>query len=177
MWNGEAVFPPCYLTWGQTMVEVMTIKLTSFKRSNASTATLNAPDPAAGHGWPTPPSETPGHSQASLGQFLAGSLLFFLGPSMHSFICALPESVSPVLCTYILMALWWVNGDLLQEGLCHAQLSCTQNPCPHSSPLLTHTLRRHSHTILSQSLGSLGPGVHKVSLSPLSISGGYGVWF
>ena len=22
---GEAVFPPCYLTWGQTMVEVMKI--------------------------------------------------------------------------------------------------------------------------------------------------------
>ena len=37
------------------------------------------------------------------------------------------------------MALWWVNGDLLQEGLCHTQVYCTQSPCPCSSPLLTCT--------------------------------------
>ena len=37
-------------------------------------------------------------------------------------------------------------------------------------------LERHPNAVLSQSLwGSLGPGVHKVCLSPLSISGGYGV--
>ena len=32
-----------------------------------------------------------------------------------------------------------VNGDLLQEGLCHTQVCCTQSPCPCGSPLLTHT--------------------------------------
>ena len=35
-----------------------------------------------------------------------------------------------------------VNGDLLQEGLCHRlcdQVSCTQSPCPWSRPLLTCT--------------------------------------
>ena len=31
---GRAVFPPCCLTWGQTMVEVMRIMATSFKRSH-----------------------------------------------------------------------------------------------------------------------------------------------
>ena len=33
-----------------------------------------------------------------------------------------------------------VNGDLLQEGLCHKlgdQGSCTQSPCPCGGPLLT----------------------------------------
>ena len=39
---------------------------TSFKRSHACTATLSAPSPAAGHHRPTPPLETPGHSQGSL---------------------------------------------------------------------------------------------------------------
>ena len=34
------------------------------------TATLSAPNPAAGHHRPTPPLETPGHLQASLGQSL-----------------------------------------------------------------------------------------------------------
>ena len=80
---GGVVFPPCYLTWGQTMVEVMKIMVTSFKRTHACTATLSAPNPAAGHRRPTPPPETPGHSQASLGQSLVGHCSFLLGPSAH----------------------------------------------------------------------------------------------
>ena len=32
-----------------------------------------------------------------------------------------------------------VNGHLLQEGLCHTQVCCTQSPWPCASPLLTHT--------------------------------------
>ena len=57
------------------MVEVMKIMATSFKRSHACTATLNAPSPVAGHCRPMPLLETPGHSWASLGQSLVGSLL------------------------------------------------------------------------------------------------------
>ena len=57
------------------MVEVMKIMATSFKRSHARTATLSAPSPVAGHCRPTPLLETPGHSWASLGQSLVGSLL------------------------------------------------------------------------------------------------------
>ena len=37
-------------TWGQTVVEVM--KITSFKRYHAHTATLSAPNPATGHHQP-----------------------------------------------------------------------------------------------------------------------------
>ena len=65
---------------------------TSFKRSHACTATLSAPSPAAGHHRPTPPQETPGHSQASLGQSLVGSLL--LSPGAQGSVCALQESIS-----------------------------------------------------------------------------------
>ena len=57
------------------MVEEMKIMATSFKRSQACTATLNAPNPAAGHCQPMPLLKTPGHSQASLGQCLVGSQL------------------------------------------------------------------------------------------------------
>ena len=106
------------------MVEVIKIMGTSFKRSHACTATFSAPDPAAGHHQPMPPAETPGHSQASLGQSLVGSLL--LSPrswDTQVSICGLQESVSPVLCKF------WplyggVNGHLLQEGLCHNQVYC-----------------------------------------------------
>ena len=38
-----------------------------------------------------------------------------------------------------------------------------------------HLHRRHSNTLLSVSVGSLGPGAHKVCLSPLSVSGRYEV--
>ena len=95
---GGAVFPPCCLTWGQTMVEVMKIMVISFKRSHAHTATLSAPNPAAGHCWPTPAPETPGHSQESLCQSLVGKLLLSSGSwCTQGFVCALQESVSPVL--------------------------------------------------------------------------------
>ena len=41
--------PSLLFTWGQTMVEVMKIMVTSLKRSQACNATLSAPTPAAGH--------------------------------------------------------------------------------------------------------------------------------
>ena len=104
------------------MVEVMKIMATSCERSHEGTAALSAPDPAAGHRRPTPLSETPGHSWASLGQSFVGSLLLSPGSwSTQGSVCALQESASPVLCKF-----WWlydgVNGDLLQEGLCHTQV-------------------------------------------------------
>ena len=135
--DGWSCVPSLLFTWGQTMVEVIKIMVTSFKRSHGHTATLSAPNPAAGHHQPTPLLETPGHSQASLGQSLGGSLLFSPGSwCAQSFVCALQESVCPVLCKF-----WWlyggVNGDPLQEGLCHTQVYCIQSPCPCSDPLLT----------------------------------------
>ena len=112
------------------MVGVMKIMATSFKMSHAHTATLSAPNPVAGHRQLTPLPETPGHSWASLGQSLVGSLLLSPGSwCTQGSVCALQESVSPVLCKF-----WQlyggVNGDLFQEGLCHAQVCCTQSPCP-----------------------------------------------
>ena len=55
-------------------------------------------DPAAGHCWPTPPLEIPGHSQASVGQSLVGSLLLSPGYwCTQDFVCALQVSLSLVL--------------------------------------------------------------------------------
>ena len=125
--------------------------------------------------------ETPGHSQASLGQSLVGSLLLSPGSCCaQGFIFVLQESVSPVLCKFWRLS-DGVNGYLfqaLQEALCHTQVLCTQRPCPCNSPLLTCTSTGDTQTQFCLSLiGSLGPGATKVCLSPLSISGGYGVWF
>ena len=130
----------------------MKIMATSFKRSHACSATLSVPNPAAGHHQPTPPLETPGHSQASLGQSLVGSLLLSPGSwCTQDSICPLQESVSPVLCKFWQLC-GGVNGDLLQEGLCHTQVCCTQSPCPCGSPLLTHTSTGDTQTQFCLSL-------------------------
>ena len=57
----------------------MKVMVTSFKRSHARTAALSAPNPATGYHQPMPPMETPGHSQANLGQSLVESLLLSPG--------------------------------------------------------------------------------------------------
>ena len=53
--------------------------MTSFQRAHACTTTLSVPDHAAAHRPPTPLLESPGHSQASLGQPLVGALLLSPG--------------------------------------------------------------------------------------------------
>ena len=82
-----------------------------------------------------PLPETPGHSRASLGQ----SLLLSPGSwCAQGFVCTLQESVSRALCKF-----WQlyggINSNLLQEGLCHTQVCCTQSPCPCGRPLLNRT--------------------------------------
>ena len=78
----------------------MKIMVTSFKRSHARTATLSAPNPAAGHCWPKPLPETPGHSPAaSFGVTAPFSWC------TQSSVCALPESVPRVLCKF-----WKIRG-------------------------------------------------------------------
>ena len=81
----------------------------------------------------------------------------------QGFICALQESVSPVLCK-IWQLYGGVNGNLLQEGVCHSQVRCTQSPCPCGSPLLTHMSPGDIQTLRGRS-GSVSvgpPGAHKV---------------
>ena len=110
----------------QTMVQVMKIMSTSFRRSHAGTAILSAPNPPAGHCRLMPPLETPGHSQTSLGQSLVGSLLLSPGYWCTRFCVCPPRVYFPVLCNFWLLC-GGVNGDLLQEGLCHAQTPAHRN--------------------------------------------------
>ena len=72
--------------------------VTFLKRTYVGTIVFRGPDPTAGHCQPTPLLMTPGHSQASLAQSLVGSLLLSPGSwCTQGFVCALQESVSPVL--------------------------------------------------------------------------------
>ena len=112
----------------------MKIKSTSFKRSHAGPATFRAPNPAADHHQPRPLPETTGHIGKS-GSVSCGVTAPFSCVLVHTKFCLCPPRVYfPVLCR-----LWQlyggVNGDLLQEGLCHPHVCCTQSPCPCSRPL------------------------------------------
>ena len=78
---GRAVFPPYCLTWGQTMVEIMKIMVTSFKRSHAA---FSVSDPVAGHCWPTPLPETPGHSWACLPLWQSQCFLFHISHDWYA---------------------------------------------------------------------------------------------
>ena len=97
-----------------------------------------------------------------------GSLLFSLRSwCAQVFVCALQESVSPVLCKF-----WWlysrVNGNLLKKGLCHIQACCTQNHWPCGRALLTCISAGDTQTLKSRS-GSVSvgsPSVHKVWFEP-----------
>ena len=70
---------------------------------------------------------------------------------VHKVLFVPSKSLSPVLCKF-----WWlyggVNGDLLQEGLCHTQVCCTQSPRPCGSPLLTRTSAGDAQTQFCLSL-------------------------
>ena len=132
------------------MVEVMKIMATSFKRSHAHTAALSAPSPAAGHRQPTPPLETPGHSQASLGQSLVGSLLLSPGSwYTQGFVSALKESVSQLSSGRSMVGLmatsskrsYSIPRSPAPRAAASAAVHCRLMPC-----------RRHSNIVLSQSL-------------------------
>ena len=95
----------------------------------------------------------------SLDQSLVGSLLLSLGSwCAQGSVCAFQESVSPVLCKFWRLS-GGVNGDLLQEDLCHIH---TQRPCPCGRLLPTLPPQEMlKHSSVSVSVGSLGSGVHK----------------
>ena len=164
---GGSVFPPYYLTSEQNMVDVMKIMMTSFKRSCAGSATLSTLNLAAGHHQPTPPPETPGHSRACLGQSPVGSPL--LSPwswCAQASVCALQESVSPVLCKF-----WRLYGGLMvtssKRACARPRSAAPRAPAPaagHCWPVPPQEMLKHSSVWVS--VGSLDPGAQKVCWVP-----------
>ena len=107
---------------------------------------------------------------------LWGHCSFLLGPGARNVLFVPATSVFPVLCKF------WklyggVNGDLLQEGLCHTQVCCTHSLYSCGRPLMTCTSAEDTQTIKGRS-GSVyvvSPVHTRFCLSPLSISGRNGI--
>ena len=132
------------------MVEVMKIMATSFKRSHACTQSQPCSKPPLTH-TSTRDSWTLTGRSGSVSCEVTAPFSWVL---VCTRLCLCPPRVcfpSPV---QVLVLYDGVNGDLLQEGLCHTQVY-TQSPCPFISPLL-----ENSNTVLSQSLWGLWVLVH-----------------
>ena len=129
--------------------------VTSFKRSCASTAALSAPNPATGHHQPMPLLETSGHSRASLVSLLWGHCSFLLGPGVHKVLFVPSKSLFPQSC---------VSSGSSMVGLMVTS-SKRAYAIPRSAAPRAHALRqatadpylhrRHSNTVLAQSLWGL----------------------
>ena len=120
---------------GGSMVGLMT---TSSKRAYAMprSAAPRAPAPAAGHCWVVPSQETLTEKSGSVSCGITAPFSWVL---VHTNFCLYPPRVY-----FLVLCKFWqvyggVNGDLLQEGLCHTQVCCSQSPCPCGRPLLTRT--------------------------------------
>ena len=149
---------------------------TSFKRSHACTATLTALKPLAGHQQPRPPLETPGHSWRNLVQSLLGSLLLSPGSwCTQGSVCAFQESISQS-CVSSGISMVGLMETSSKRAYAIPMSAAPRAPIlveAYCCPISPQEMLKHSS--VSVSVGSLGPGVHKVCLSPLSISGGNGI--
>ena len=130
----------------------------------------------AGYCRPMPPLETPGHSQASLGQSLVGSLLVSPGSwCTQVSVCALQESISQS-CVSSGSSIVELMETSSKRAYAVPKSAAPRAPAAvHCRPIPPQeTLKQSS---VSVSVGSLGPGAHKVCLNPLSVSGVYEIRF
>ena len=94
---------------------------------------------------------------------------------VHKVLLCPPRVYFPVLCKF-----WQlynvVNGNLLQKGLCHTQVCCTQSLCPCNGPPPTHTSTGDAQTQFCLSLcGVLGSWCIQGLFDPSNVSGRNGV--
>ena len=109
-----------------------------------------APSPAAGQHWPTPPLETPGHSQAGLGSVSCGVTACFSWVLVRTRFCLCPPRVYfPVL--WVLAALWWGSRRPPPRGLYAMPKSAAPRaPAPaavHCWPVPPQEMLKHSNTL------------------------------
>ena len=109
---------------------------------------------------------------------LWGHCSFLLGPGAHKVLFVPSKSLFPQ--SYVSSGGFMVGlmATSFKGAYAIPRSAAPRAPAPvavHCWPgPLQETLK---HSSVSVSVGSLGPDAHKVCLSPLGISGGYGVWF
>ena len=109
---------------------------------------------------------------SSLGQSLVGSLLFSSGSwCTQGFVCALHE-MFPKSCVSSGGSVVGLMATSSKRAYAIPGSAASRTPAPvsgHCWPILLQDILKHSS--VSVSVRSVGPGAHKVCLSPLSVSG------
>ena len=170
---GGAVFPPCCLTWGQTMVEVMKIMVTS---SKGPMQTLPHSVPQTLQQATAYPHlcqrllDTHGQVWVSL---LWGHCSFLLGPRVHSVLFVPSKSLFPQSCVSSGSSRVGLLATSSKRACAIPRPAAPRAPAPaagHCWPVPPQETRKHSS--YSVSVASLGSGAHKVWWSTLSVSDG-----
>ena len=149
------MFPPCYLPGGGTMVEVMKIMATSFKRSHACTAALSAPalqqataDPRL-H-WRCLDT----HRQAWV-SLLWGHCSFLLGPGAQG--SDVPsKSLFPQSCVSSGVSVVGLMATSSKRAYAITRSAAPRAPALWQATADSYFHRRHSYTVLAQPLQGLG---------------------
>ena len=81
------------------------------------TVAFNTLNPVAGHCWPKPPPETPGHPQASLAQSFVGSCCFLLVSGGHKVLLVPSKSLFPQSCGSSVIESHWSSKSSSLEVL------------------------------------------------------------
>ena len=152
---GRTVFPPCYSTWDQTMVEVMKITVISFKRSqhallHSVALTLQQASTDACLHWRLLNT----HGQVGVSLFWAHCSCL-LGPGLHKVLFELSKRLFPQSCVSFSSSMVGLMATSSKKAYAiprsaapgaQALRQATADPCLH---------RRHSNTVLAQSLWDL----------------------
>ena len=113
--------------------------------------------------------ETPGHSGQVWVSLLWGHCSFLLGPGAHKFLFVPSESLFPQSCVSSGGSMVGLMATSSKRAYAIPRSTAPRAPAPQQSTADPYLLNRQPNTVLAQSLGSLGPGVHKVCLNPLSV--------
>ena len=105
---------------------------------------------------------------------LWGRCSFLLGTGAHGSVCALQESISQS-CVTSGCSVVGLMAISSKRAYAMPRSAVPVSAAAHCWPTPPQEMLRDSS--VSVSMRSLSPGVHKVCLSPLNVSGGNGVWF
>ena len=149
---GKAVFSPCCLTWGQTMVEIMKIVTTSFRRSHACTAALITPtlQQATADPWLSGRLlDTHGQVWVSL---LWGHCFFVLDPGAYKVSFVPSKSLFPQSCVSSGNSVVGLMATSSKRAYAIPRSTATRAPAPAQPTADSFFHRRYSNTVLDQSL-------------------------
>ena len=153
----RVVFPPCYLTWGQTIVEVMKTMATSFKRSHAR------PQPCSRPLLTHTSSRDAWTLIGKSGSVSCGVTAPFSWVPVHAMFCLFPPHLFSQYCVSSGSSMVGLTVTSSKRAYAIPRSAAPTAPTPavvHCWPIPPQETLKHSS--ISVSVGSLGPGVQYI---------------